>query len=133
MDPLPLPESRPFADLFLNRRSVGIKDLRHGSLAEEDWSERDPDEFLRARCREVPFLPDPTYCFVGATLTRSQRGIGGLIGDLLVHYPSASGEGRNRRIPFEVENGRHLGGVHHLQLLNDPDVYDQLRAWLTRP
>jgi pimeloyl-ACP methyl ester carboxylesterase len=127
-----LPESRPFADLFLNRRSVGIKDLRHGSLVEEDWSELDPDEFLRSRCREVAFLPTATYCFVGATLTNSPKGIGGLIGDLLVHYPSASGRGPNRRIPFEVENGRHLGGAHHLQLLNHPSVYAQIRDWLKR-
>jgi pimeloyl-ACP methyl ester carboxylesterase len=127
-----LPESRPFADLFLNGRSVGIKDLRFGSLVEEDWSGEDPDEFLRHRCREVPFLPDATYCFIGATLTKRPHGVGGLIGDLLVHYPSASGQGRGRRIPFEVDNGRHVGGVHHLQLLNHPAVYEQITEWLTR-
>ena len=127
-----LPESRPFADLFLNGRSVGIKDLRFGNLVEEDWCDCDPDEFLRDRCREVPFLSNATYCFVGATLTKRPHGVGGLIGDLLVHYPSASGAGRDRRIPFEVHNARHLGGVHHLQLLNHPDVYEQIRAWLER-
>lgn len=127
-----LPESRPFADLFLNGRSVGIKDLRHGSLVEEDWSEMDPDEFLRSRCREVPFLPTATYCFIGATVTQRPDGIGALIGDLLVHYPSASGRGRSRRIPFEVDNGRHLGGTHHLQLLNHPAVYEQIRDWIVR-
>ncbi len=125
-----LPESRSFADLFFNGRSVGIKDLRHGCLVEEDWSERDPDEFLRHRCNEVPFLPTATYYFIGATLTSRHDGLGGLIGDLLVHYPSASGQGRNRRIPFEVHHGRHLGGAHHLQLLNDPEVYAQIRDWL---
>ncbi len=125
-----LPESRPFGDLFLNRRSAGIKDLRYGSCVEEDWRDCDPDEFLRHRCQEVPFLPTATYYFIGATLTRRPDGLGGLIGDLLVHYPSASGQGRNRRIPFEVDHGRHLGGAHHLQLLNDPEVYAQIRDWL---
>jgi pimeloyl-ACP methyl ester carboxylesterase len=126
------PEARPFADLFLNGRSAGIKDLRFGNCIEEDWHGCDPDEFLRDRCCEVPFLPSATYYFIGATLTRRPGGLGGLIGDLLVHYPSASGAGRSRRIPFELENGRHLGGAHHLQLLNHPDVYAQIRDWLER-
>jgi pimeloyl-ACP methyl ester carboxylesterase len=125
-----LPESRPFADLFFNGRSAGIKDLRHGSLVEEDWSDVDPDDFLRSRCREVPFLPNATYCFIGATLTKRPDGLGAMIGDLLVNYPSASGHGRSRRIPFEADKGRHIGGMHHLQLLNDPAVYEQIRDWL---
>jgi pimeloyl-ACP methyl ester carboxylesterase len=127
-----LPETRPFGDLFLNGRSAGIKDLRFGSCTEEDWRDCDPDEFLRDRCREVPFLKSATYYFIGATLTQRPDGVGGLVGDLLVHYPSASGSGRRRRIPFESENGRHLGGAHHLELLNHPAVYDQIRTWLER-
>jgi pimeloyl-ACP methyl ester carboxylesterase len=126
-----LPESRPFAKLFLNRRSAGIKDLRFGNCVEEDWCECDPDEFLRDRCCEVPFLDTATYCFIGATISRRPDGVGGVIGDLLVHYPSASGAGRSRRIPFELDNGRHVGGVHHLRLLNHPAVYDQIRDWLS--
>ena len=127
-----LPESRPFADLFVNGRSVGIKDLRFGNVIEEDWCDCDPDEFLRDRCREVPFLPGATYYFIGATLTSSPHGVGGWIGDLLVHYPSASGASQGRRIPFEVDNGHHLGGVHHLQLLKHPAVYEQIRRWIER-
>lgn len=127
-----LPETRPFGDLFLNGRSAGIKDLRFGSCVEEDWCDNDPDEFLRDRCNEVPFLESVTYCFVGATLSRRPDGIGGMVGDLLVHYRSASGEGRRRRIGFEPDNGRHLPGAHHLQLLNHPAVYEHLREWLAR-
>jgi pimeloyl-ACP methyl ester carboxylesterase len=126
------PETRPFGDLFVNGRSAGIKDLRFGNCVEEDWCDCDPDEFLRDRCREVPFLPSATYCFVGATVTARPEGIGGAVGDLLVHYRSASGNGRRRQIPFEVDNGRHIGGVHHLELLNHPAVYGQIRAWLER-
>ena len=127
-----LPESRPFADLFFNRRSAGIKDMRFGSCVEEDWAECDPDEFLRDRCGEVPFLPTATYYFVGATLTKRSDGLGGLIGDMLVQYPSAAGNGRRRRIPFELDNGLHLGRAHHMQLLNHPDVYSQIRRWIER-
>lgn len=35
---------------------------------DEDWADCDPDELLRDRCGEVPFLPHATYCFVGAAL-----------------------------------------------------------------
>jgi pimeloyl-ACP methyl ester carboxylesterase len=127
-----LPESRPFAELFFNRRSVGIKDMRFGNCVEEDWCDCDPDEFLRDRCQEVPFLPTAAYYFVGATLTERPDGLGGLIGDMLVQYPSASGSGRRRRIPFELDNGLHLGRAHHMRLLNHPDVYAQIRDWIQR-
>jgi pimeloyl-ACP methyl ester carboxylesterase len=121
-----LPETRPLARL-VNGRSVGIKDLRFGSCAEEDWCDCDPDEFLRDRCTEVPFLEGAAYYFVGATLTQRPNSV---VGDLLVQFPSASGNGRSRRIPFEVDNGMHLGGANHFQLLNHPAVYEQLVSWL---
>jgi pimeloyl-ACP methyl ester carboxylesterase len=121
-----LPETRPVAKV-VNGRSVGIKDLRFGSCAEEDWCDCDPDEFLRDRCTEVPFLECATYYFVGATLGPSPNS---LVGDLLVRYPSASGSGKRRRIPFEVDKGMHLGGANHFQLLNHPAVYDQIVSWL---
>jgi pimeloyl-ACP methyl ester carboxylesterase len=127
-----LPETRPFADL-VNVRSAGIKDLRYGSCVEEDWCDCDPDEFLNDRCQEVPFLPNATYYFVGATLSRrADAPYGSLVGDLLVRFPSASGSGRKRRIPFEIDNGIHVGGITHFHLLNHPAVYDQLRTWLGR-
>jgi pimeloyl-ACP methyl ester carboxylesterase len=125
-----LPESRPFAELFLTRRSAGIKDMRFGNCVDEDWCDCDPDEFLRDRCHEVPFLPAATYYFLGATLSRRPDGVGGLIGDLLVQYPSASGNGPRRRIPFELDHGRHVGRAHHMRLLNHPDVYAQIRDWI---
>jgi pimeloyl-ACP methyl ester carboxylesterase len=128
-----LPETQPLAKL-VNGRSVGIKDLRFGSCVEEDWCDCDADEFLRDRCHEVPFVETATYYFVGATLSRGpDHRIGSLVGDLLVRYPSASGQGRRRRIPFEIDNGRHLGGLNHFQLLNHPAVYELLRGWLAWP
>jgi len=127
-----LPETRPFADV-VNGRSAGIKDLRFGSCVEDDWCDCDPDELLRDHCCEVPFLSTAAYYFVGATLTRDvDSPFGRIVGDLLVQFPSASGNGRGRRIPFEIDNGCHLGGLNHFQLLNHPAVYEQLHAWLTR-
>jgi pimeloyl-ACP methyl ester carboxylesterase len=127
-----LPETRPFADLFVNGRSAGIKDLRFGSCLEEDWCDCDPDEFLRDRCCECPFLESATYCFVAATLATKPSGAGGMVGDLLVTYRSASGGGRRRRIPFEAQHGSHVGGVDHLRLLNHPAVYERIRGWVAQ-
>ena len=56
--------------------------------------------------------------------TRGHR-VGRLVGDALVLEPSASvAAGRVRG------DGLHVGGAHHLALLNHPAVYAQLREWL---
>ena len=128
-----LPETRPLAT-FLRRRSAGIRDLRQGSLVDEDWRECDPEALRAAACREVPLLEGATHCFVSATVTRSPRHpVGRLLGDCLVLVPSASGRSRTRRIPFRSEDGMHLGGAHHFALLNHPLVYERLRGWLSAP
>jgi hypothetical protein len=124
------PETRGMARL-INLRSRGVKDLRFGSCAEADWQDVDPDEFLRDRCTEVPFLAHATYCFVGATVSAVPGSVAGrLVGDVLVLWPSAAGRGRRRQIPFGADRGRHLGRMHHLELLNSPRVYPLLRDWL---
>jgi pimeloyl-ACP methyl ester carboxylesterase len=128
-----LPETRMLG-AFLRRRSAGIRDLRHGSLVDEDWQGRDPEQLRAAACREVPLLEGATHCFVSATISRSpQHPLGRLLGDVLVLVPSASGKSRTRRIGFRDEHGHHVGGTHHLALLNHPEVYERLRAWLAAP
>ena len=125
-----LPETRALRS-FLNARSVGIKDLRFGACIDEDWRDcEDPDEFLRDRCTEVPFLPAAHYYFIGATLAAGP--VGSVLGDLLVRIPSASGRGRGRRVPFEVDNGHELTGLTHFDLLNHTALYQQMRAWIMR-
>jgi pimeloyl-ACP methyl ester carboxylesterase len=128
-----LPETRPMSR-FLRRRSAGIRDLRQGSLVDEDWSDRNPDTLRAAACQEVPLLEGATHCFVAATVTRSPRHpVGRLVGDYLVLVPSASGRSRKRRIPFKDEHGLQIGGANHFALLNHPDVYPKLRSWLATP
>jgi pimeloyl-ACP methyl ester carboxylesterase len=113
-----LPETAPLARP-LQARSAGVRDLRLGSVAEED--------------AEVPFLDHATYYFVAAVVSRDpEHPAGRLLGDGLVRYPSASGQGRTRRVPFEIGNGARLCGVGHLALVNHPAVYRRLRAWLAR-
>jgi pimeloyl-ACP methyl ester carboxylesterase len=124
------PETRAFSRA-LRMRSSGIKDLRYGSALEEDWLDQDPDELLRRRAGEVPFLPHAEYCWVSASLTRGA--VGRTLGDLLVRTPSASGTGRGQHVPFDLDNGSILHGLTHFDLLDHPAVYEQLLAWFTRP
>ena len=122
-----LPETRPLAHL-LRRRSAGIRDLRSAALVDADWAGRDPDALRAAACAEVPLLEGATHCFVAATVTRDRdHPVGRLIGDWLVLAPSASGRGR---VPFDPAYGLHVGGAHHLALLDHPAVYAKLREWL---
>ena len=118
------PYSRP-----IGVRSVGIKDLRHGAITQADWADDEllvPDGFAPAA-----LLPHITYCHLAATITADpEHPIGRLVGDGLVRYPSASGQGWVRRIPFDPAAGARLGGVGHLALLHHPDVYEYLRGWL---
>ncbi len=124
-----LPETRPIA-AWLNRRSVGIKDLRHGSVVDADWTGFDPDD-PTDRVTAATLLPGVAYSMVSATL--SERPHGRLAHDLLVEHISAHGTGRPdavRRIEFEVDRLFHIGRRTHFHLLNDQAVYDRLRAWL---
>ena len=127
-----LPETAPLARL-LTVRSAGVKDLRYGACLEEDWLDVDPDEWGPDRCADFPFLPTATYYYVGATVARDKDSpLGRIVGDALVQFPSASGDGPLRKLAFEIDHGLHLGGVNHLQLLNHPRVYDRLVGWLGR-
>jgi pimeloyl-ACP methyl ester carboxylesterase len=128
-----VPETQPLAS-FLRRRSAGVRDMRQGSLVDEDWQGRDPDALRAAVLKEVPLLDGVNHYFISATVTRSPRHLlGRIVGDSLVLKPSASGQSRARRIPFDEKAGLHVGGVHHIAMLNHPSIYDQLRAWLAGP
>jgi pimeloyl-ACP methyl ester carboxylesterase len=122
-----LPETRPLA-IWLNRRSVGIKDLRYGAVVEDDWWGIDPDERLVDRCTPSTLLPGVTYSAASATLSRRADGL--FAHDLLVQHRSAHGIHPTRRIAFEDDRVFHMGRKTHFDLLNDPLVHAQLRAWL---
>lgn len=124
-----LDESRPLASV-LDTRSAGIKDLRAGSLLDDDQSEVGPGS--KRRGNDVPLISTANHYAVSATVTTSRRNpLGRLVGDLLVQPASARGRSRDgRHIPFPVEHKRHFGGLHHFELLNHPPVYEAMREWL---
>lgn len=116
---------------FINKRSAAIKDLRFGALLDEHWQGTDPDALLDDRTGAVRSLEGANHYFVAATLTQDPRHpLGVAIGDWLVREASATPKRRWRhlRIPFAA--GRHFGPMTHMQLLNHPDVYTQMRRWL---
>jgi pimeloyl-ACP methyl ester carboxylesterase len=123
-----LPETRPVA-VWLNRRSVGIKDLRYGAVLEADWFDADPDELLQDRVTPALLIPGVAYSMASATLSREAEGLFAI--DLLVQHSSAHGIGKVRSIPFDTARTHHIGGrKHHFDLLADATVYDALRGWL---
>jgi pimeloyl-ACP methyl ester carboxylesterase len=126
-----LPETRPLARL-LTLRSVGIKDLRHGTLVEADWTDRDLDALTPGTHTHVPLLDGARHFVVLATLSRNPSGrLADLLGDLLVHPRSATGDtGGDDRLAFPPDHVHRLGGLHHFDLLNHPRVYEQLKRWL---
>ena len=95
-------------------RSAGIKNLRYG-LRTLDRSDQTPTA-----------LPGVALRFIGANLAKNpDHPLGHLLGDGLVTLRSATAP----TLPGDVATVK-LGGLHHMALLNDPRVYQQIRQWL---
>lgn len=93
-------------------RSTGVRDLRHGLLAED------------AAAWPVP--PGMPCRLLGATLHRDTgHPLARILGDGLVTPDSAT----RPTLRGDVRAVR-LGGMGHMRLLNDPRVYAQICAWL---
>lgn len=117
--------SRPLAKV-LNVRSSGIRDLRHGFVADEDWKNR-PAEALNADARTpIPRLPTVRYHFIGSSIgAHAEDWLGHAIGDGLVKLPSATA-----RELAEADTAT-LFRAHHMQLLNHPAIAAQIEQRLS--
>ena len=123
-----IPESRPLSE-FLNDRSAGIKDLRHGAIQRDDWSERDLDALLTDTVGDTVELEGVQQHFVTGVITsESSHPMGILLGDLVVRVGSGIGRGRRRRI--EATDVRVISRRRHGDLIHDPAVLEQARQWL---
>jgi hypothetical protein len=114
-------------------RSAGITDLRYGNLLDGDWEERDRFEHAGDRRQPVP-LPDGVLCYALAATKRAGGLRSRLIGDGIVPLNSALGlhADPSRALSFP-KSRRWLGrGLGHLDLLSEPEVYEQIQRWLGR-
>ena len=95
-------------------RSAGIRDLRYGLHR------------IARPGHHPPALPGVALRFIGANLVKDpDHPLGHLLGDGLVTLHSAT----TPKLPGDVVTAR-LGGLHHMALLNEPRVYQQIRQWL---
>lgn len=126
------PYAAPFSRLG-KIRSAGVTDLRHGNLVHEDWEGQ--DRFETSEDRRTPMsLPVGVESFAlagvlgqdGAHLAAKH------LGDGLVPVESALGKHPDptRDLAFPSERQWVGQGMNHLDLLDRPDVYEQIRQWL---
>ena len=111
-------------------RSAGITDLRHGTVVDEDW--RDRDRFAHGPDHRTPLpLPDDVRCYaIAATTSGDDVDGNALAGDGLVPVDSALGHHDDERHHLRFADTQIVRGTHHLGLLSSPAVFAQLRAWL---
>lgn len=124
-----LPESRPLSAI-LDSRSAGIVDLRHGYISRDEWEGQDlTAQWGLDRIAAAP-LPHAEYHFVASTLGATKRHpLSAVLGDLLVHFSSATGIGRTGPV---VDGARfeYVPSAHHFALLNHPRIADWLVEWI---
>ena len=122
--------SAPFA--FGQYTSAGIKDLRHGNLLDEDWYGIEQDHQRKDNRRAVPLTEHAEHYFLAASIGGSKI-TRALLGDLLVRLGSATGQHRDdlKRLISDPDHCRVVPGLHHLELLDNGVVRDQIVDWLT--
>jgi pimeloyl-ACP methyl ester carboxylesterase len=125
------PYTAPFARLG-KVRSVGIKDLQHGDLREEDWTATVASDG-RAAQRSLP-LPRGVRCYAVAASRQLRPNASGtrIRGDGWVPVNSALGihSDPERDLALHAAN-RWVGyGMGHLDLLSRRDVSKRVGNWL---
>jgi hypothetical protein len=106
-----------------NLRSAGVKDMRHGSLLDEDW----PSEGLGPRRGPpLPLRAGMDHHLIAGTLTRDESHfVAQLFGDALVRVASAIAPGRREGLP--TDHVTVLPGIHHMELAHSDSVYARIR------
>jgi pimeloyl-ACP methyl ester carboxylesterase len=114
-------------------RSAAVTDLRYGALVDEDWQGRDRFAPHGDRRHPVP-LPEGVACYaIAATSAKTTGGIyDRLVGDGLVTVASALGHHKNRArdLGLPPENQWIACGMHHFDLIDRVEVYEQVASWL---
>jgi hypothetical protein len=119
--------TRPLGE-FIDGRSAGIKDMRHGTIHTIDHSDQTMEP-ARSHTVVVPPVDGMLHHHVASVVTGdASHPLGILVGDLVVRAGSATGVASNCRV--EAANVRVFGGLNHLAMLHDPAVLAQIGDWL---
>lgn len=128
---VPIPVTR-LIGLGLDARSAGIRDLRFGSITDEDWLEKDPD----ARARPVPHraetLRHAEYLVIAGGVTAApDHPLTRLFGDAFVTPSSAAGtvSQATGQALFPGSTLRVFPKMNHVALAHRPEVYAEIDRW----
>jgi hypothetical protein len=107
--------------------------LRYGNISDEDWKGRDRFDFSGDQRNATP-LPDGLQCYaIAATSGKKSSRLGDqLIGDGLVTLDSALGRHTNAdlNLLFPDTHQWIAHDMNHMDLLNQPEVYETIKQWL---
>lgn len=127
-----MPYLKPFARLG-KIRSAGITDLRHGSLLDEDWVGIGRFEEQMDSRTTIP-LPQHVACYAVAAIIGEESDDLSIhaLGDGLVYIDSALGQHdiAAKNLAFKQDNTWVVHGNNHMDLLDNPIIYAQVRRWL---
>lgn len=119
---------------FLDGRSRGIKDLRFGTLLEEQWGGADVDALLSGLAKDEPWLPGVDHHLIAGRIRPAEQHLLNLVfGDSLVRAASAAGSGRIRRIAGDAHVSLVPLDGSHVSLVRHPEVVALLRTTLATP
>lgn len=112
-----IPVTSPIGS-FIDSRSVGIKDLRRGTIGDDG-------------CSAIGVR----HHFLGATITAdTAHPVGRLVGDLVVRSASSTARdapGMCVNADTATTETLVIGRHHHLALTGDPAIHEQVIRWLT--
>lgn len=115
-------------------RSMGIIDLRHGSVRDEDWQSLQARSVLPDSERHPTPLPKhiAAYFLAGSLSEEGQASkVSDLLGDGLVNINSALGEHTTEHtLAVPKERKAVFYGVGHMALMSDEQVLDKTVEWL---
>lgn len=123
-----MPYTRALARLT-ERRSAGVKDLRHGWCSDRDRPRNEPRE---TAAEPLPEIPNGRWFLAAATLAGSSDGTRARwIGDGLVPVPSALGQHADPSLSLQLPASQRqvFRGLGHMDLLSHPQVYERIRDW----
>ena len=119
----------------INLRSAGIKDLRYGYLTENDWKDKNPDQFLSNNKIHTQKLPGVSYYAISGRLTQEKKHwVNHLFGDILVRTESVTARSDNpAEFNFSPENHHEFAQTNHFKLTTMTEVYEKIKGWINSP